>query len=411
MTNVRKHAREFLYRTARQDNSERIKPGILGLLGWQKAIAIAHESVAIKSGELFPASTSTVAAPRQPLKPNLTHTSLAPPIRWHLLSESVVSAYSFVALQSGVAALPNVMVNHLDSHRSDETAVFIVGGKAFRRRKPKIVAEIDTAILCGGHGAFNYYHFALECLPKVWMSNLLPDEYAAAPILLSEECRTIPQFRDLVNMVAPNKEKLYLKHGDFVGLRHCLVFDETNYGPFNLPGGHWPVPSDYYIHDACMSQFLAYLRSSALANVKPRSSCRRIFLARPQNRRSYNQDEVASLVESHGFEVVFPETLDISTQAALFNGASVLVGGSGAAWVGLAFCHDGAQALSWLPPEYSEFCSYSTLAYKNNIDLYYLNSKYTERLRSTDDAYKSSYTVDITALDRALEQIIEAASV
>lgn len=411
MIHARRFAGELLYRLARRNQFPVITPGILRLLGWQEAKVLSHESAATKSGELFSASTSTVAAPRQPLKPSTTHISPAPPIRWHLLSKSVVSAYSFGALQSDAAALPQIMMNNTNNHRSDESAIFITSGRVFKRKNPRIVAEIDTAILCGGQGSFNYYHFSLECLPKVWMSSLLPDEFSEALIILPKECESIPQFQDLVNILAPKRRKLYLKSNDFASVKRVLVFDEVNYGPFNLPSGRWPTLADYYAHDACMDLFLRHLRSSVLPDVQRGGRKSRIFLARPSNRRSYNQDEVISLVKRYGFEVVYPESLNIASQAALFNGASVVVGPSGAAWVGLSFCDPGTQAISWLPPEYSGFCSYASLAYKCNADIYYINSKYARSLRSTDDVYKLGYTVDISALGRALELIIEDASV
>jgi len=403
-------AKKSLYRIARKNQFPGMEIGILGLLGWREVKVFTHDSLAIKSGELFTASTSTIAAPRQPLSQNSTLTSFSPPIRWYLLSESLISAYSVGIWQSDAAVLPRIAADYIENHRSDEGGMYITGGKIFQRKTPKITIEMDAAILCGGLGSFNYYHFALECLPKVWMSNRLPDEFSELPIILPKECESIHQFKDLVNLMAPNRRKLYLNPEDLIRVKRVLVFDESNYGPFNMPYGRWPALGDYHIHDVCMSLFIQQLRSSVLSHAKHLNWGRRIFISRPQKRRSYNQCEIVSLAKRYGFQVIYPETLDIASQAAVFNSASVIAGASGAAWVGLAFCEPGTQAISWLPPEYFGFCSYATLAYKMNVDLYYIQSDYFKPLRSTYDAYGSTYAVDLSSLGRSLELLIENSS-
>ncbi|OWY04496.1 glycosyltransferase family 61 protein [Thioclava sp. IC9] len=99
---------------------------------------------------------------------------------------------------------------------------------------------------------------------------------------------------------------------------------------------------------------------------------RRILLARSNNRRTYNQDEVAQIAARYGFEAVYPETMDFATQVALFRGAEAIIGPSGAAFANMLFCAESARALTWLDQECAGFCAYSSLAHAVGVDLSYL---------------------------------------
>jgi len=405
---LRAMAARILYRIAAR--GPLIGPGrfILRQVGKEVAEVRTHAAAALRSGEVYPASTSTITAPRWHGQDAAGLTTAAPPIRWHLLSNCLVSAYSPGVVQPGVLALPEVVVGKLDRHHVGDGGMFnIAARQMFVRRMPESAMEVPDAIHCGGSGAFNYFHFALECLPKVWMAGQLPENFGSVPLILPAECETIPQFRELVDMMAPKTPRLYLRRGELVRVERVLVFDEANYGPFNMPEGCWPVAEDYWMHDACMARYLARLRGLVLGDAMPERGSRRIFLARPATRRKYNQEALLPILARHGFETVYPETLDIRAQAELFSSAAVLVGASGAAWVGLAFCSPGTRALSWLPPEYAGFCSYSSLAQRSQVDMQFIPSEYSPPLRSTSEAYWKPYSVSPASFEHVLDQICD----
>jgi capsular polysaccharide biosynthesis protein len=88
----------------------------------------------------------------------------------------------------------------------------------------------------------------------------------------------------------------------------------------------------------------------------------RIFLTRPDVRRSYNQVELLKIAVRYGFEPYSPESASLADQAQTFADADMVVGASGAAWVGMVFRQEKAKFLSWLPSNFNEFCGYSSLA-------------------------------------------------
>lgn len=112
--------------------------------------------------------------------------------------------------------------------------------------------------------------------------------------------------------------------------------------------------------------------------------------------------EIAS---RYGFEAVSPENLSLCDQARLFSDAEVIIGPSGAAWVGLLFAKKGTRALSWLPPEYAQFCSYSTLAHMFGVGMTFIPYTSNRPIRSSDDAYLTEYTVNPDLFQQALDRI------
>jgi Capsular polysaccharide biosynthesis protein len=79
---------------------------------------------------------------------------------------------------------------------------------------------------------------------------------------------------------------------------------------------------------------------------------RRIFLSRSDAgfRRLANERDLHPLLESHGFEIVTPGSLDLSAQARLFAEADIIAGPAGAAFANLVFASPGAHVVEIAPP-------------------------------------------------------------
>jgi hypothetical protein len=98
--------------------------------------------------------------------------------------------------------------------------------------------------------------------------------------------------------------------------------------------------------------------------------------------------------------------MSLREQAALFREATVIVGASGAAWTGMIFSEQPIIGLSWLPAEYKEFCSYSSLANLLGHHLKFIECVPDRMLMSTSDAYSESYTIDPQLFEKSLRSLI-----
>lgn len=327
------------------------------------------------------------------------------PVKAHVILHALTSPYVSGVIRDNCLLLPFQLIR-------DRSRIRTHGGPLFHFEKGHALArqrsgmEIPEGILVGGAGAFNWYHFIVECLPKALMASRLPQEFASLPLLVPVECRTIPSFSDALGLFSESRRIVYLEPGQIAHVGRLIVFDDVSVGPFNLTQGSWPIVEDYGQHDDFMKEYFVELRSRLLGNTDQREPTRRYYLARPGLRRNYNQDELMAIASRFGFVPLGLERLSLAEQARHLSEAEALVGPSGAAWTGLAFCPAGVQGISWLPTEYKQFSSYSSLAHLLGHHLHFLTAETERPLRSSADAYEQSYVVNTAQFEDALSQVM-----
>lgn len=87
---------------------------------------------------------------------------------------------------------------------------------------------------------------------------------------------------------------------------------------------------------------------------------KRIFVSRRDSnrRRIANEEEISSALAPLGFQTIALGALSLTDQAALFDGADMIVAGKGAGLANLAFCRPGTRIIELSPtrlPEYRHF--------------------------------------------------------
>jgi capsular polysaccharide biosynthesis protein len=121
----------------------------------------------------------------------------------------------------------------------------------------------------------------------------------------------------------------------------------------------YAMADDLHLVDACVLSSVDFSSRSLLTAIRERfwqaagvapptasPGGRWLFLSRPGNddREVLNLD-VEQMAREAGFEVVFPETLDIAGQVRLFASAAGLAGLEGAAFTNQVFAPDGIRVL------------------------------------------------------------------
>lgn len=380
---------------------------LLRLVGRPSLTPVRAAEAALSTVELSEGSVSTRSAPcAVGDNPQVVREAFAP-LRAHVVANAIVSAYASGVVSNGSLILPDALLAHRETWRTDGDGLFAFENDRCvgRRVSPQ---GIPQGILIGGGGAFNWYHFMIEELPKLFLAASLPPETAAWPLLVPEECRRFPSFADALAVFAGGRPIRYLKRGEYLQADQLVLIDDVSLCPYNLSPGVWPRPDDFGQHDTVLRAFLGELRQTVLERATANANTpRRIFLVRPVTRRQYNQDELVEIARAYGFEPQSPETLSLAEQARLFDGAEMVVGASGAAWVGMAFRADTAKYLSWLPAEYMGFSCYSNLAALLGHHMAYLKAIPDLPISNTEDAYRASYWIDPAAFDQALRHLTE----
>ena len=175
----------------------------------------------------------------------------------------------------------------------------------------------------------------------------------------------------------------------------------------NMRPGFWPTVQDYSYHPQLL---LAYRNAiHARLGIQPKGHSDRIFLARGNGRRAYNQDELRDIAARHGFRAVYVEQLSFREQVELLTAARFVIGPSGAAFANTLFCREGTQLLTWVIPQYKGFCSFANLARTVGADIRYLFPEQDHSIKSTYEAYNVEYRIDPEAFETALKHALSVA--
>jgi len=263
---------------------------------------------------------------------------------------------------------------------------------------------INHGIFLGGNGSSNYYHWLIEIVPKSQFFKDLPNEYHNYPLLVNAIVKKIPSFVDTLSKISCGRELYYLEPKESYLVRDLLYIDAPNNLPFNLLDNNKFKVSDFLIRDESVaylrSTFLEPLTSDRRNYVIQKSLPSRVYLARENSRRSFNQNEVEALLCRYGFISIYMESLAFNEQVLLFNNADWIVGPTGAAWTNIVFAKDGARCICWMAEEYGEFSAFSTLAKLVGSNLHYIT--FETGVESTRTLYNKDYRLNIGLLEQSL---------
>lgn len=276
----------------------------------------------------------------------------------------------------------------------------IYKGKFLAMVKLKSPHIINKGFFLCGNGCFNYYHWLIEILPKLEWLDRIPIEY---PLLVSEDVMKIKNFKEILDILVPGRELIYLSKEKQYLLVDMIYITTPNNIPFNqLP--NYKLNAKHFL---ISSSSIKFIRDSILKQifVEEKEKSFKIFLKRKEIRRLYNQDEVERILLDRGFTSIKCEDLSFIEQVTIFNKANFIIGPTGAAWTNIIFSKSGAKSLCWMPQGISDFSAYSTLAKFAGVDLRYIY--YNSDSKSTGEFYHKDYNININDFKNALHELFD----
>lgn len=366
---------------------------------------VSHAEISIRSLTLSPATVSVVEPPCEPgMQPQYAET-IQPAIKVHVFDSAYAAPDSTAIRVGGRIGVPGFYVGHAHALISEPKHLLWHG-----QNGPGLVAKMDvmshaSGIMLFAHGSANWYHWLIESIPAAFLTEALSDEIADFPLIIPAKVCRMANFRDSLELFRNGREVVPLDRG-LHHFKRLVMVDSLVREPMNLRPDAWPHLLDYSFNCNVMRQY----RNAILdrLGISAPAQKRRIFLARGNGRRIYNQAELLSIAERHGFTVVYPELLSFRDQVELLANAAFVIGPSGAAFANTLFCQPGTRLLSWLPPQYSNFCSYTNVARVTESRLRFLFTTPDQQLRSAFDAFRAGYRVDRDAFEAALRLALES---
>lgn len=263
-------------------------------------------------------------------------------------------------------------------------------------KESRTLISIDKGIFLGGNGSWNYYHWMIEILPKLQFLDQLPPKLRNFPILLSEEVKTIPTFFESLQTFSIENPIIYLKRQQNYCVKDLIYISAVNNLAFNVNNKTIIDASFSFVR----SSSLLYLRNAFFSYYHDRTtqlkSVEKIFLARKNRNRSYNQDEVFAALRPYGFIEIYMEDYTLIEQIHLFKNARFIVGPTGAAWTNIIFCSSNVKCLCWMAEEQHDFSGFSNLAAYSNVILNYITFQTNEQ---QSKLHSASYNVDVKHIE------------
>lgn len=219
--------------------------------------------------------------------------------------------------------------------------------KCIIKYKSDIVKELPRAITLIKMWSCNYFHFVFESMSRLGEIEKL-DKYKDWPLLIDDVVKEDSRNLELIDILNVNKRQIiWVKRTDYILVRELLVPPCMTWALWDIPEG---VKKGFgYMIDHKAGE---YLRNTILQNHHPKRKYSCVYVARGNNKRLVNEDEIIQHLERNGFDIFYPDKATFKDEVDCFATADCIILCTGGANTNLVFCKKNAQLFSILPFEF-----------------------------------------------------------
>ncbi|MDD6655904.1 MAG: glycosyltransferase family 61 protein [Lachnospiraceae bacterium] len=196
--------------------------------------------------------------------------------------------------------------------------------------------------------SYNYFHFVFEGLSRLGEIEKL-EQYKKWPIIIDECVKKDPRNVEIINLLnINNREIIWVKQGEFLQVGNLIQ-------PPTLSWAVWDVPKSVnnawgYMLDKKTGE---YLRNTVLTRYTPKREYNCVFVARGNNKRLINEDEIIEYFEEQGFSIFYPDkAVHFQDEVDCFATANCIVSCAGGASTNFVFCKPSVDIYCLLPFEF-----------------------------------------------------------
>ena len=262
--------------------------------------------------------------------------------------------------------------------------------------------RVPRVILLGGRSHRNWYHWLVDALPQLHSARLLPEPYRSWPVLVPEEIFHYPTMAEALDLFLEGRDVIRLPRNARVVGSVCWIDSLEN---LDVPETLVMPRPDSEIHLLHREGMQAYRQVflDALAGT-PSPWGEKVFLTRRGTRRVYNQDDIVEVAKELGFVAVAPETLTLAEQVTLFQGATHLIGPSGAGFGGLLFAQENSKVLCWQDSRLMSMTILPDLAALTDSEYWHILYE-----PESGGVFTGNYHLDPGAIRQALQEFVSPA--
>lgn len=302
-----------------------------------------------------------------------------PDMYWAELKDAKIIGGSDVVLTSDNKMLYD-MLARCDEYNANMTdhGLFLLLGKPHHFGKRYIYNFIklpdnciEKGICLASNMSNNYFHFMAQIASKMGYIRTAGIN-KEVPLLIDEQVLQVPQMKQLVDILNEDQRVIISLRANVlyeVNELYCIacpniVIPNSKKGSQNV--------NNKFAYD---ERTLEGIKEKVLSNADVTNTGQfpsRIYLSRRNcNKRRINEEELRPVLKKYGFEFVYPEEMDVVTQAKLFDHAEHIVGASGAAFTNLVFCSNGCHVLIFLSWFHNSTC-FSSLGNTKGAEMMYI---------------------------------------
>lgn len=284
----------------------------------------------------------------------------------------------------GVKSLKDNNFSDISSY--EELADIYLGLKSLETKKLKFALSEKKVVMLSSAIPRNYYHWMVECLPKVLVFRELLESDPELKILIDHN---LPKF------VYSSLALFGITEDRLVSLNEVTIFSEIIFS------------SRLSFSNQTISPFVCafykdFVKQHCIPTAAEKAAGpRRIYISRSKAgmRRLNNEKELAQMLSSLGFETIHNEDLSILEQAQLFHGAELIVGVHGAGLTNLVFCNPQTKVIELLHDEFDQgVTSYAALAEMFSLNYLSYIGKADRCTQSARRGANFDFKVDLNAL-------------
>lgn len=242
-----------------------------------------------------------------------------------------------------------------------------------RINKIKIDKRIESGIMLSGRFSSNYYHVMYELLIKLILLDdvSIPKE---VPIVVDEIIFEINSFKEIFNSLNhTNRDVILIKKSEIIEFENLYCISSINLVP---PHYKRNSQTNCFLSDCVFDVKITEILYNRLSLMKSNKSFpKRFFISRRNtNQRRLNEDEIISVLGKYNISIITPEDYSFSDQIALFSGAELIIGGSGAAFSNLLFCKKDTFVICIVSQKHNS-STFTTIAYSRGVKMIYCLGK------------------------------------
>jgi hypothetical protein len=249
------------------------------------------------------------------------------PVNEYLVPNAMVNSYGYIF--KNFKLLKEIVQPR---HRGD------VGVKntlaAYLLKKKRKTSQSAISILSGWQR--NYYHFTLECLPKLYV---LREHIENSTIIFSKDA-----------------SRFQLEWIKILGLKNVTFLDHSEILLTPLAISSEFTSRDLFHHHIIIPEFRKWIISK-IKNPEE-FSYKRIFVGRKNqgHRKVLNLPDVKSVLKEYSFEYLEMEDFSVEQQVKLFMSADLILAVHGAALTNLCFANPGTKVFDLVHEEFNQPC-------------------------------------------------------